>query len=114
MTKRQAQAATDDKAQFKNPNYKTPSKFKNLKQLLPLHARPKDPLAVTYQSIEAPPSFTPKQKYCDITGLPSNYQDPRTKLYYRSHEEYQYIQHELNEALIHQYIDLRRGHAVLK
>lgn len=31
----------------------------------------------------APPSLLPAKKYCDITGLPASYTDPRTKLRYK-------------------------------
>jgi len=34
----------------------------------------------------APPSLLPSKKYCDITGLPASYTDPRTKLRYKGLE----------------------------
>ncbi|KAK2162253.1 hypothetical protein LSH36_101g03034 [Paralvinella palmiformis] len=41
-----------------------------------------------YSRIDAPPSFKPAKKYSDLSGLPSLYTDPMTKLRYSSGEEY--------------------------
>src|SRR5581483_2926878 len=76
---------------FKNPHYKTPKKFKNLKQIITAEKAQAISLDIpicTYYSlyyfffdlvnylsiyldtsIEAPPSLHPQKKYCDITGL---------------------------------------------
>jgi hypothetical protein len=76
---------------FKNPHYKTPKKFKTLKQILAAERNLNTPLDVPTckclirtdliislyliinlildSNIEAPPSIRPQKKYCDITGL---------------------------------------------
>ena len=43
---------------------------------------------MTYTNIEAAPSLHPgRQKhYCDITGLPARYTDPKTRLRYHDKE----------------------------
>lgn len=45
-------------------------------------------LKISDSSINAPPSFRPAKKYSDISGLPSRYTDPQTKLYYATAEEF--------------------------
>ncbi|KAK2910280.1 INO80 complex subunit C [Channa argus] len=66
--------------------------WKNLKQILALERtlpwKLNDP---NYFSIDAPPSLKPAKKYSDISGLPSNYTDPQTKLRFTSSEEFSYI-----------------------
>ena len=42
-------------------------------------------------SVEAPPSLLPAKKYCDVTGLPALYTDPKSKLRYHSTEIYELI-----------------------
>lgn len=44
--------------------------------------------AVTYTNIESAPSLHPahQKQYCDITGIPSRYTDPKTKLRYYDRE----------------------------
>jgi len=37
------------------------------------------------------PSFTPKKKYSDISGLEATYTDPKTKLRYANSVEYKQI-----------------------
>lgn len=53
----------------------------------------------SYFSIEAPPSFLPMKRYCDITGLEGPYKDPKTGLRYHDLGVYNYIQN-LNPATI--------------
>lgn len=40
---------------------------------------------------QAPPSLLPAKKYCDITGLPAKYTDPKTKLRYCGLEVWEVI-----------------------
>ncbi|TPX55219.1 hypothetical protein PhCBS80983_g05498 [Powellomyces hirtus] len=55
---------------FKNPDYSAPRAVKKLKQIMALEKALDRPVDFpTYWNIEAPPSFTPAKKYCDITGL---------------------------------------------
>lgn len=42
-------------------------------------------------NIEVGPSFTPKKKYSDISGLEAPYTDPKTKLRYANSVEYKQI-----------------------
>jgi len=46
---------------------------------------------ITYLTPTAPPSLLPPKKYCDITGLPARYTDPKTKLHYRGLEVWDVI-----------------------
>eukprot|EP00123_Amoebidium_parasiticum_P002783 comp14069_c0_seq1/m.9932 comp14069_c0_seq1/g.9932 ORF comp14069_c0_seq1/g.9932 comp14069_c0_seq1/m.9932 type:complete len:146 (-) comp14069_c0_seq1:71-508(-) len=91
---------------YKNPDFQR-KKDKNLKQIL---AADKNinwpPNMPTYSSIEAPPSLKPAHKYCDLTGLPANYTDPRTKMRYHSCAEYQKIQ-DMPDDVTRGYIALR-------
>ncbi|KAK4570422.1 chromatin-remodeling complex subunit ies6 [Recurvomyces mirabilis] len=69
--------------------------------------------STTYTSIQAPPSLKPKTKYCDITGLPSRYIDPKTGLQYYNAEIYQIIKG-LNTAQVQEYLAIRNANTVLK
>ena len=75
---------------FKNPDFKHANivggkkkPWKTLKQILTAEQSLSWPEeAVTYSSLEAPPSFTPAKKYSDLSGLEAAYTDPQTKLHY--------------------------------
>ncbi|KAG8814356.1 chromatin-remodeling complex subunit ies6 [Serendipita sp. 399] len=60
----------------------------------------------SYFSIEAPPSFIPLKRYCDITGLEGPYKDPKTGLRYHNLGVYNYIQG-LNPATIQAHLSTR-------
>ncbi|XP_015519836.1 INO80 complex subunit C [Neodiprion pinetum] len=63
--------------------------WRSLKQVLAQErSLPWSPEVVLYSSINAPPSFKPAKKYSDISGLPSRYTDPQTKLHFATAEEY--------------------------
>lgn len=50
---------------------------------------PPSPLTITELldlTSQAPPSLLPAKKYCDITGLPAKYTDPKTRLHFRGLE----------------------------
>ncbi|CAG8544849.1 2545_t:CDS:2, partial [Paraglomus occultum] len=99
---------------FKNPHYKTPKKFKNLKQILAAEKAQLSPLDLpTYSNIEAPPSLIPQKKYCDITGLEARYTDPKTRLRYHSAEVYREIK-QLAPSVVQQYLGLRHAAVVLR
>jgi len=99
---------------FKNPHYKTPKKFKTLKQILAAERNLNTPLDVpTYSNIEAPPSIRPQKKYCDITGLEARYTDPKTRLRYHSAEVYKEIK-QLAPGVIQDYLGLRHAAVVLR
>ena len=66
-------------------------------------------------AIEATFSVRPPKKYCDVTGLEAKYTDPRTRLHYRSHQEFHLISGaEFDPALVQSYLHLRQAHTVLK
>ncbi|KAI9308079.1 YL1 nuclear protein C-terminal domain-containing protein [Cunninghamella echinulata] len=99
---------------FKNKKYITPKKWKNLKQVLTLEKNQDLSLDIpTYQNIECPPSIKPQKKYCDITGLSSNYTDPKSGLRYHNAEIYQYVR-TLGVPNIQAYLASRNAAVVLK
>mmetsp|Transcript_8312 Transcript_8312/g.24920 ORF Transcript_8312/g.24920 Transcript_8312/m.24920 type:complete len:139 (-) Transcript_8312:71-487(-) len=49
------------------------------------------PGKANWSNIEVGPSFTPKKKYSDISGLEAPYTDPKTKLRYANSVEYKQI-----------------------
>jgi INO80 complex subunit C len=69
--------------------------------------------SVTYTSIAAAPSLKPKKKYCDITGLPAKYKDPKTGLQYYNAEIYAVISR-LNTTQVQEYLAARGANTVLK
>ncbi|KAF1812921.1 hypothetical protein P152DRAFT_330910 [Eremomyces bilateralis CBS 781.70] len=68
---------------------------------------------VTWQGLEATPSLLPKKKYCDITGLPASYTDPKSGLRYHNKEVFQYVR-TLSQTQVEQYLEFRGAHTVLK
>jgi len=99
---------------FKNPHYKTPKKFKNLKQIIAAEKAQAIPLDIpTYTNIEAPPSLHPQKKYCDITGLEGKYVDPKTRLRYHSSEIYREIK-QMPPGVVQDYLGLRHAAVVLR
>jgi INO80 complex subunit C len=71
--------------------------------------------APTYTNIESAPSFHPssQKKYCDITGLPAPYTDPKTRLRYHNKEVYGQITL-LSQNQSEGYLAARGAHTVLK
>ncbi|PYI03098.1 hypothetical protein BO78DRAFT_208102 [Aspergillus sclerotiicarbonarius CBS 121057] len=71
--------------------------------------------AVTYTNIESAPSLHPSQqtRYCDITGLPAPYTDPKTRLRYHDKEVFSVIR-TLGQGVPESYLELRAAHVVLK
>jgi len=67
----------------------------------------------SYTSIQAAPSLKPKRKYCDITGLPARYQDPKTGLRYHNKEVYGVLK-TLSTAQVQEYLAARGANTVLK
>jgi INO80 complex subunit C len=65
------------------------------------------------KSLEAPPSFLPFKKYCDITGLEAPYMDPHTRLRYHNKEIYQILRH-FSLELTQRYLALRKSEVILK
>lgn len=71
--------------------------------------------AVTYTNIESAPSLHPahSKQYCDITGLPSRYTDPKTKLRYYDSEIFG-VARSLPQGGPDQYLAARGANVVLK
>lgn len=71
--------------------------------------------AVTYTNIESAPSLHPanQKRYCDITGLPSKYTDPKTKLRYYDKEIFAVVR-TLPQGAPDQYLAARGANVVLK
>ena len=68
---------------------------------------------ITYTSIAAAPSLKPKKKYCDITGLPAKYRDPKSGLYYYNAEIYAVVKG-LSTTQVQEYLAARGANTVLK
>ena len=70
---------------LKDPKQRHTKHFKRRKQVIAAEGFDQMPLQnATYVSVEAPPSMYPVKKYCDVTGFPAKYTDPRSKLQYAS------------------------------
>lgn len=69
--------------------------------------------AVTYTNIESAPSLQTKKHYCDITGLPSRYTDPKTKLRYHNQEIFGVVR-TLAQGVPDQYLAARGANVILK
>ena len=71
--------------------------------------------AVTYTNIESAPSLHPAQqkRYCDITGLPAAYTDPKTRLRYHDREVFGVIR-TLAQGVPESYLEARGAQVVLK
>lgn len=71
------------------------------------------PNIATFANIDAPPSMFPTKKYCDITGLPSKYMDPVTKLRYESKEVFRMVRR-LHDHKVEEFLSLRQAQTRLK
>lgn len=69
--------------------------------------------AVTYTNIESAPSLAAARHYCDVTGLPAPYIDPKTRLRYHNREVFQLIR-SLPQNATEGYLEARGAHVVLK
>ncbi|KAF2866002.1 YL1 nuclear protein C-terminal domain-containing protein [Massariosphaeria phaeospora] len=71
--------------------------------------------AATYTNIESAPSFHPssQRRYCDITGLPAPYTDPKSRLRYHNKEVYGMIR-AMPQNVSEGYLAARGAHTVLK
>ncbi|KAJ8502883.1 hypothetical protein ONZ45_g11351 [Pleurotus djamor] len=67
----------------------------------------------TYASIEAPPSFLPQRRYCDITGLEAPYTDPATGLRYHDKSVYELIKG-LSASSAKDYLSARGVNSIVK
>ncbi|KAL3420148.1 Chromatin-remodeling complex subunit ies6 [Phlyctema vagabunda] len=67
----------------------------------------------TYTNIESAPSLAHSRHYCDITGLPAPYTDPKTRLRYHNKEVFGVVR-SLGQGVAEQYLEARGAHTVLK
>ncbi len=69
----------------------------------------------TYTNIESAPSLHPahQRHYCDITGLPAPYTDPKSRLRYHNKEVFDVVRH-LPQGAAEKYLEARGAHVVLK
>ena len=69
----------------------------------------------TYTNIESAPSLYPahQRRYCDITGLPASYTDPKSRLRYHNKEIYDVVRH-LPQGAAERYLEARGAHVILK
>ena len=69
----------------------------------------------TYTNIESAPSLHPahQKHYCDITGLPAPYTDPKSRLRYHNKEVFDVVRH-LPQGAAEKYLEARGAHVVLK
>jgi INO80 complex subunit C len=67
----------------------------------------------TYMNIESAPSLAHAKHYCDITGLPAPYTDPKTRLRYHDKEVFAIVR-TLGQGVAEQYLEARGAHTVLK
>lgn len=67
----------------------------------------------TYTNIESAPSLAPQKHYCDVTGLPAPYLDPKTRIRYHNREVFGAIRN-LPQGVGEQFLEARGAHTVLK
>lgn len=67
----------------------------------------------TYMNIESAPSLAHPRHYCDVTGLPAPYTDPKTRLRYHDKEIFGLIR-SLGQGVVEQYLEARGAHTILK
>ncbi|KYK59479.1 hypothetical protein DCS_00609 [Drechmeria coniospora] len=69
--------------------------------------------SATYTNIESAPSLAHSKHYCDVTGLPAPYIDPKTRLRYHDKEIFGLIR-ALPQPATELYLEARGAHTVLK
>ncbi|KAK2606117.1 hypothetical protein QQS21_003512 [Conoideocrella luteorostrata] len=67
----------------------------------------------TYTNIESAPSLAHSKHYCDVTGLPAPYQDPKTRMRYHNREVFALIR-SLPQTSAEVFLEARGAHTVLK
>ena len=75
---------------------------------------PSGPVA-TYTNIESAPSLLPshQKRYCDITGLPAPYKDPKTRLRYHNKEVFGVIRN-FGQGVAEKYLEARGAQVILR
>ncbi|KAI1325491.1 YL1 nuclear protein C-terminal domain-containing protein [Xylariaceae sp. FL0255] len=69
--------------------------------------------SATYTNIESAPSLAHTKRYCDITGLPAPYLDPKSRLRYHNKEVFSFIR-TIPQSGAEQYLEARGAHTILK
>ncbi|KAL5615384.1 hypothetical protein BROUX41_005432 [Berkeleyomyces rouxiae] len=67
----------------------------------------------TYTNIESAPSMAHSKRYCDVTGLPAAYVDPKTRMRYYNKEVFGLIR-DLPQGVAEMYLEARGAHTILK
>ena len=105
---------------FKNKNFesklraKTEKNYRNSKNMKNLGKEGKDAISYKiYCDIEAGPSILPKRKYCDFTGLTSNYNELHTGIRYYNSQIYKMSQN-IPQPIKDQYLNIRKALIRLK
>ena len=105
---------------FKNKNFesklraKTEKSYRNSKNMKNLGKDGKDAISYKiYCDIEAGPSILPKKKYCDFTGLTSNYNELHTGIRYYNSQIYKMSQN-IPQPIKDQYLNIRKALIRLK
>ena len=105
---------------FKNKNFesklraKTEKNYRNSKNMKNLGKEGKDAISYKmYCDIEAGPSIFPKKKYCDFTGLTSNYNELHTGIRYYNSQIYKMSQN-IPQPIKDQYLNIRKALIRLK
>eukprot|EP01116_Phalansterium_solitarium_P000904 TRINITY_DN10749_c0_g1_i2.p1 TRINITY_DN10749_c0_g1~~TRINITY_DN10749_c0_g1_i2.p1 ORF type:complete len:125 (-),score=34.62 TRINITY_DN10749_c0_g1_i2:265-639(-) len=88
----------------------------NLRQIIAAADFGRLPAGVpTYSNIEASSSVYPSKKYCDITGQPAPYKDPRTRLRYSTAAVFRQIRSPaMTTELVDKYLSVRNAQPKLK
>ncbi|KAI1119528.1 hypothetical protein F5Y14DRAFT_395654 [Nemania sp. NC0429] len=68
---------------------------------------------VTYTNIESAPSLAHMKRYCDVTGLPAPYLDPKSRLRYHDKEVFGFIR-SLPQGTPESYLEARGAQTILK
>ena len=105
---------------FKNKNFeskiraKTEKNYRNSKNMKNLAKEGKDAISYkVYCDLEAGPSLLPKKKYCDFTGLTSNYNELHTGIRYYNSQIYKMSQN-IPQPIKDQYLNIRKALIRLK
>ncbi|KAI3329055.1 hypothetical protein HD806DRAFT_271035 [Xylariaceae sp. AK1471] len=69
--------------------------------------------SATYTNIESAPSLAHTKRYCDVTGLPAPYVDPKSRLRYHDREVFSFIR-TMSQAVPEAYLEARGAHTILK
>ncbi|OAA45824.1 YL1 nuclear [Beauveria brongniartii RCEF 3172] len=69
--------------------------------------------AATYTNIESAPSLAHAKRYCDVTGLPAPYFDPKSRMRYHNKEIFALIR-SLPQSTAELYLEARGAHTILK